>query len=154
MTGMKMFAFDSSFWRSRPPSPGNRMSSTRQLTTLGNLLPSNSVAEPNKFTLRPTESKRPLSESRYSSSSSTTKTIGSLPPVRLSAECCATRSAMHTRFSPNIISTRFIQHFGWQVSLIFPRAEHQNLTMELYEQENGTLWAREMELYEQERWNL
>src|SRR5262249_24942242 len=64
-------------------------SSTRQLTTSGSLLASNSTAEPNILTLRPTELSRPASEIRKSGSSSTRKTICCSAVAGIGDECIA-----------------------------------------------------------------
>src|SRR5262249_42794014 len=63
MIGIRMFALASSAWKSRPLSPGNLTSSTRQLVTSGSLLLNNSAAEPNVPTLRLTDRNRLLSAS-------------------------------------------------------------------------------------------
>ena len=64
MMGMESFACASSVCRSRPLNLGILTSSTRQLTTSGSLLASNSAAEPNILTLRATERNRRAPASR------------------------------------------------------------------------------------------
>src|ERR1700730_6839622 len=76
MIGMCIFPFPSSSWKSNPLSPGNRMSSTRQLGTSGSLLRSNSDPEPKSADCRPTDRNRLASALRIEASSSTTKTMG------------------------------------------------------------------------------
>ena len=76
MIGVRMSAFSSWPWKSRPLTPGNLMSSTRQLAPSGRLRCRNSAAEPKSSTCRPTERNRLLNASRTDGSSSTTNTMG------------------------------------------------------------------------------
>src|SRR5262249_24618040 len=91
MMGMVLLAFASSAWKSRPLNLGNLTSSTRQLTTSGSGLSSNSAIEPNGMTLRPTELSRAVRDSRKSTSSSTSNTVASSDAARICTECCVTR---------------------------------------------------------------
>src|SRR5260370_24750149 len=82
MTGTRMFACRSWAWKSRPLTPGRRMSSTRQVAPSGRLCCRNSAVEPNSSPCRSTERNKLLSASRTEGSSATTKTIGRALAVR------------------------------------------------------------------------
>src|SRR5262245_42211199 len=87
--GMELLAFASSVCSWKPLKLGILTSSTRQLTTSGSLLASNSVAEPNILTLRPTELSRAATEIRKSGSSSTRKTTCCSAVAGIGDECIA-----------------------------------------------------------------
>ncbi len=58
MMGIRIFALASSFWKSRPLTPGSRTSSTRQLATAGSLLFHSSAVDEKSSHLNPTDRKR------------------------------------------------------------------------------------------------
>src|ERR1700729_1146092 len=71
-----MFELASWVWKSRPLTPGNLMSSTRQQGTSGNLCSNSSATEENNLDSRSTDRNKRPNASRSEGSSSTTRTTG------------------------------------------------------------------------------
>jgi hypothetical protein len=71
-----MFELANWVWKSRPLTPGNLMSSTRQQGTSGNFCSNSSATEENNLDTRSTDRNKRPSASRSEGSSSTTRTTG------------------------------------------------------------------------------
>src|SRR5262245_9948005 len=74
--GIWILALASSTWKSRPLTPGNLTSRTRQQAASGRFAAKNSAVDANASTRRPTDRIRLLTAPRNEASSSTRKTTG------------------------------------------------------------------------------